>query len=99
MTTKHKKSIYICEESKQNFGDAINKQIIEKVSNERIVSNPINKCDLVGIGSVLNEFFHKKSKQNPFIWSSGFIKPFEKNKVKSKFKLKEIPTFRRGKSH
>lgn len=86
MTIKSKKSIYICEKEKCNLGDILNKEIVEKITNQQIESKKINKSDIIGIGSVLNEFFDTKSKQKPFIWSSGFIQPFQK-KIRSKFKL------------
>lgn len=68
-----------------NFGDQLNLYVIQRLLNIQIRKEKASKCDLLAIGSYLQQIIGKKKKQRTItIWGTGFIKPVEK---KRKIKL------------
>ncbi len=60
-----------------NFGDQLSKELIERLFAVNAVYAPIDECELVSIGSVLQEVERTVSFRRPVIWGSGFVAPGE----------------------
>ena len=58
-----------------NFGDQLSKELIERLFAVNTTYAPIDECELVSIGSVLQEVEKSVSFRRPLIWGSGFIAP------------------------
>lgn len=70
-----------------NLGDLLSAKIIEKVFGKKVVYAPQGPCDLISIGSILEEFVCYKRDRNLSylfgkyfspelkVWGSGFIEP------------------------
>lgn len=59
---------------RQNFGDYLSPRIVEMVSGRRVVFSPVNKADMLGIGTILSK--ERKAKRffvphRLHIWGSG----------------------------
>lgn len=69
------------ENSKGNFGDEITPEIILNIFGYRTEWTPINECEIIGAGSILETAIESNNKSIK-VWGSGFIVPPKKNDTK-----------------
>lgn len=69
------------ENSKGNFGDEITPEIILSIFGYRTEWASIEKCEIIGAGSILETAIESNNKSIK-VWGSGFILPPEKGKTK-----------------
>ena len=58
----------------RNFGDALNLPLLHRLTGRRIEWTPIDRCDLVAIGSILELVFEAQRTTPIHIWGSGFVR-------------------------
>lgn len=71
--------------SKPNFGDCLSPLICEAVSGKPVEYSPINRCDLVSTGSLLQRLKEKFWNIKVNVWGSGFIEDCTIHKSKHIF--------------
>jgi hypothetical protein len=59
--------------SKPNFGDALSPLLCERVSGRPVVWAPVERCDLLAIGSLLQRLPERPWSRRVHVWGSGFI--------------------------
>ncbi|MDD5406934.1 MAG: polysaccharide pyruvyl transferase family protein [Sulfurovaceae bacterium] len=83
----------------KNFGDELSPILVELVSKRKVRYCSIEKCELIGLGSIFDGVLKKLWKRklsfntNPIhVWGSGFIqdKPINKNLIKKNFVVHSI---------
>lgn len=68
---------YGSENEAGNFGDEITKDIILKLFGYNSIWKPVNECEIIGAGSVIESTLNEASNNIINIWGSGFIIPGE----------------------
>lgn len=56
-----------------NFGDIVSKDIIINLFGINCVYSPLEKCDLMAAGSIIELLQQTKREANLYVWGSGFI--------------------------
>jgi len=59
--------------SKPNFGDALSPLICARVSGRPVVWAPVDRCDVIAIGSLLQRLKEGFWNRRVHVWGSGFI--------------------------
>ncbi|MGP9538486.1 polysaccharide pyruvyl transferase family protein [Brachybacterium sp. AOP43-C2-M15] len=57
-----------------NFGDELTPPLVEHLTGRRVTWAPLDRCDLVGAGSVVQMILRKQGQNQPRVWGSGFIR-------------------------
>ena len=57
-----------------NFGDEITREIIETVFHCRVEWAPVQNCQIIGAGSIVELVTENKGANRPYLWGSGFIR-------------------------
>lgn len=63
---------------KLNFGDELTQEIIHKLFGLKIKWAPINKCVMIGVGSIIEHLNQQTRREPIYVWGSGFIEPSSK---------------------
>lgn len=58
----------------KNFGDVVSPNIILNIFGREVNWTPIESCDLIATGSILEVAEQTKRKTNFYVWGSGFIR-------------------------
>lgn len=56
-----------------NFGDELTPPLVERLTGRRVTWAAMDRCDLVGAGSVVQMVLRKQNDNQPRVWGSGFI--------------------------
>lgn len=59
---------------KENFGDAITGDIIKSIYGRNYIWSPLNQCDMVGVGSIIDAVNEGSDTNLINAWGSGFIR-------------------------
>ena len=62
-----------------NFGDMMTREIIIRLFKRKVKWAPIEKCKMIGIGSIMEYVTRTKHRQKILVWGSGYMKPGERN--------------------
>lgn len=57
-----------------NFGDELTAPLIERLTGRRVEWSPLDTCDVVGAGSVIQMVLRGAKTNEPALWGSGFIR-------------------------
>jgi len=60
-----------------NFGDEVTAPLIERLTGRPVVWTPLERADIVGAGSVLQNVMRSKRVTMPGVWGTGLIRPFD----------------------
>jgi len=72
----HPLRVYWWRHSRQeikNFGDELNPIIIERISGKKVIWSPLEECEIVAIGSILQQVFRSCRMYPVDVWGSGFL--------------------------
>lgn len=73
-----------------NFGDEITKEIIQAIFKRKVEWAPVEHCELIGAGSIIEEVTENKGANRPYLWGSGFIQPGSLTISSADYKIKGV---------
>jgi hypothetical protein len=68
--------------SKPNFGDVLSPLICERISNRPIRWAPVERCDIIALGSLMQRVKEGFWRKQIHVWGTGFIAPFPRHRSK-----------------
>lgn len=57
-----------------NFGDELTPPLVERLTSRQVEWAPVDRCDLVGAGSVVQMVLRSQGSNQPRMWGGGFIR-------------------------